>query len=235
MNLQTDLVNNGRYKVEVIRGDSYIGPTIRSGYEWDGWMRRDIDNFYRPGSDIIDIGGNIGYNTLMFSDYGNVHTFEPLYQEIINRNLKHNNPKHSVCVHPYALGSKNTFSTIFIPKPLQNSTINFGNSSMVPTKDHSNISMPVAVKTLDTVYKGIPSLIKIDVEGYELEVLKGSEETLKKFFPTLLIEIHEIQNSEIPDYLNKLGYRFVHPRPEHMYVFSLKNWEHVSVDNHGTN
>jgi FkbM family methyltransferase len=230
MNLPTEIVNNGKFKVEILVGDTPIGTTIKAGYEWDGWMRRDLDNFYRKGSDIIDVGGNIGYNTLMFSEYGNVHTFEPLFHEILNRNVKNNILKHSAHVYPYALGEKNIFSSIFFPKTFPNGSMDFGKVSMKPTANHSNMSKPVEVKRLDLVYRGIPSFMKIDVEGCEFEVLKGSERILKSFFPTIMIKIENIQESEIPKYLLDLGYKFVHPRPDFMYAFSLKNWDHVSIE-----
>ena len=53
-------VNNGKYKVSVIADDEYIGPLIARGYEWDGWMRADISKHYKVGTDILDIGANIG-------------------------------------------------------------------------------------------------------------------------------------------------------------------------------
>ena len=66
--LKIDLVrvNNGRYTVFVIENDEYIGPVIARGYEWDGWMRKDIQEYYKEGTEILDIGANIGYNALMF-------------------------------------------------------------------------------------------------------------------------------------------------------------------------
>jgi len=58
-----------------------------------------------------------------------------------------------------------------------------------------------------------PTFIKIDVEGAEFEVLKGAKQTLKKFKPVLVIEIHEFilpsfgtSTQEIIDYLTELGY-----------------------------
>ena len=81
MSIDIDIVqvNNGIYNVAIIKNDEYIGPCIACGHEWDGWMREDIKNNYKDGTDIIDIGANIGYNTLMFSDYGPVHTLSLIH------------------------------------------------------------------------------------------------------------------------------------------------------------
>ena len=67
MSLRLKLVNNGKYNVFVIEDDEYIGNAISKGHEWDAWMRRDLEKYYVEGTEILDIGANIGYNTLMFS------------------------------------------------------------------------------------------------------------------------------------------------------------------------
>jgi hypothetical protein len=59
------------------------------------------------------------------------------------------------------------------------------------------------------------NFIKIDVEGFELNVLKGAEQTLKRFKPALLIEINtfalarnNVTNQDVFDYLTELGYSY---------------------------
>ena len=69
MNLDIVKVDNGIYNVCVIKDDEYIGRSIIHGQEWDRWMRREVRTHHKPGTDILDIGANIGYNTLIFSDY----------------------------------------------------------------------------------------------------------------------------------------------------------------------
>ena len=96
MEITVERFNNGKYNLNTIANDQYIGNTLKQGYEWDGWMRHDVEKYYKPGTDIIDIGANIGYNTLMFSDYGPVFSFEPVFFEIANMNLKSNELKNKV-------------------------------------------------------------------------------------------------------------------------------------------
>jgi hypothetical protein len=81
----------------------------------------------------------------------------------------------------------------------------------------------VSCHRLDDIYKGRVSLIKIDVEGHELEVLKGAENTIKKYMPTLLIEIFDFENNEVPKYLKSLGYDDPEERPEHVYLYRAKD------------
>ena len=73
------------------------------------------------------------------------------------------------------------------------------------------------------MYHGIPSIIKIDVEGHELNVLKGAVNTIKKHKPMILIEIHQFENSEIPEFIESLGYDKPDERPEAMYLYRAKD------------
>jgi len=218
-------VNNGRYNVFVIQDDEYIGPTIARGYEWDGWMRKDIQENYKEGTDIIDIGANIGYNTLMFSDYGPVHTFEPVYYQIVEVNIKHNNLKNNVYLYACALSNVECRTNMYIPKRgnQYENKINYGGASLTMHEELGNQKVVVDCKRLDDMYNGTPSIIKIDVEGHELQTLEGAKNTIEKHKPMILIEIHDFENSEIPKFFESLGYDKPEERPEAMFLYRAKD------------
>ena len=220
MNFDTETVYNGKYNVDIIKNDEYIGNVIKHGYEWDGWMREDLEYFYVPGTDILDIGANIGYNTLMASDYGPVHSFEPLFHEIVQKNVNQNNLINTVKVHPYALGDKNETSFIYIVKQNHHGTVNYGGCSLHSSDGHESEGVPIDVKRLDDVYQGHASFVKMDAEGYEYEILQGATELLRKHRPNLLLEIHDFENqkSKFIPFLAQFGYNHIIPRPEHMYI-----------------
>jgi FkbM family methyltransferase len=219
MDLETAEALVGNFKVSVIRDDQYIGACLRRGSEWDGWMRQDLPHIYKSGTDILDIGGNIGWNALMFSDYGSVHTFEPLFHKVITKNVFQNTLKNPVTVHPYALSSTEGSLPIWLPKRDQSGLRNYGGSGVV--KNASYEDEPVAhvpLRRLDDVYKGNASVIKLDVEGHEFKVLQGAFETIKRSLPALYIEIfHDYEI--ITNLLKPLGYDTIIPRPEHNYLF----------------
>lgn len=227
MSLEIELVrvNNGRYNVCVIKNDEYIGPCIARGYEWDGWMRSDILRCYKDGTDIIDIGANIGYNTLMFSDYGTVHSFEPVYYQIVDMNIKNNNLKNNVFIYNCALSNVECETSMYVPATgCQSATnINYGGASLYEHEKLGDYKIDVSCKRLDDVYKGIPSIIKIDVEGHELQVLEGALNTIKTHMPMILIEIHDYETSEIPKFLEALGYDTPEQRPEAMFLYRAKD------------
>ena len=66
------------------------------------------------------------------------------------------------------------------------------------------------VESGDCVLEGREvTLIKIDVEGFELQVLKGLERLIEEKRPKLLIETDELNGDEIGRFLSKFGYREV--------------------------
>jgi FkbM family methyltransferase len=223
--LTVKCVNNGSYNVFVIVDDEYIGPAISAGYEWDGWMRQDIEKYYKTGTEILDIGANIGYNSLMFSDYGPVYAFEPIFYKVVKMNIENNELKHKLEVIPIALSDQNRTANMCIPSKLEEVGLrNYGGTS-IHRIEHldTNTKTSVTCRKLDDIYVGNTSFMKIDVEGHELQVLKGAENTIKKFMPTILIEIFDFENNEVPKYLKSLGYNDPEPRPESMYLYRAKD------------
>jgi FkbM family methyltransferase len=210
----------GKWNISAIESDEYIGPWLANGNEWENWMRQDINFTYKKGTDILDIGGNIGCNALMFSDYGPVHTFEPLFHKIIQENLNKNKTNHPVIVHEYGLSNIATTAPIYLPKN-RNGLYNYGCCSLKPDFDdgHSNVCVNIILQKLDDVYNGVPSVMKIDVEGNELEVLQGAIETIKKHKPALIVEIHKLETSLIPDFLKQYGYETIITRHHANYLF----------------
>jgi FkbM family methyltransferase len=223
--LQVKCINNGKYNVFFMADDEYIGPCIARGYEWDGWMREDLDKYYKEGTEILDIGANIGYNSLMFSDYGPVYAFEPLFHKVITMNVENNKLKNNIHVVPIALSNESENKIMYFPKAVKQTGLrNYGGSSMQKTDGmDESTKTEVECRRLDDVYKGVTSVIKIDVEGHELEVLKGAENTIRKYMPTLLIEIFDYEDSEVAKYIRSLGYDEPERRPECMFLYRAKD------------
>lgn len=211
----------GPFTVSVIEDDQYIGRALRHGNVWDGWMLQDLPSIYRPGTDLVDIGGNIGWNALMYSEFGPVHTFEPLFHPLITRNVERNVTKHPIVVHPYGLSDAHGSAEIYLPKR-DGPWCNYGGTSLMQSHQHSDIKHNIQLERLDDVYGGQPSVLKIDVEGHEFEVIKGAEQTIRRWRPAMYVEIFGFDASPIPSFLKDLGYTWS-PRPEHNYLFT---WSH---------
>jgi hypothetical protein len=74
-------------------------------------------------------------------------------------------------------------------------------------------------KKLDDVYSGTPSFIKLDVEGHEINVLRGAVDIITKYKPAIMVEIHDMETSDVDPYLKTLGYQDPIERPEHMFLY----------------
>ncbi len=165
--------------------------------------------------DALDIGANIGNHSLYFSKiFKNVHAFEPNPKtfDILDLNTKeYKNIKR----HNFGLSNEQKIASI------SEYTHNLGRSQVVekPNNAKSNdiIFRNIELRTLDSLDKNIlnnVSLIKIDIEGHELEAIKGAEEFLTAKKPIILFEqLHEEFDEENTtttiEYLRRIGYKFV--------------------------
>ena len=150
-----------------------------------------LDLFFshlKVGQTFVDIGANIGQHSMYAAKIvgkgGNVYAFEPipsLYEQIKD-SARHNAFEKIVHVYNYALGEKEKVEKFFISK-------NVGGSSLVNDDDTQEI-ISVHVKNGDKELAAIKNIdvVKIDVEGYEYEVLQGIKQTLNTHRPKIFIE-----------------------------------------------
>ena len=155
--------------------DSYLSYT---GHE--EWLKPEI---LQKGRLFVDVGAHVGRWTLRASKYyDGVVAFEPTdrTRKVLLENLDLNNI-HNVIVRKSALGRERSIMTInYFPKLRSNG----GNSLLArnPAQHERYASkviplQEVQVEPLDD-YSLAPDLVKIDTEGYELEVLAAMPETL---------------------------------------------------------
>lgn len=156
-----------------------------------------LEQFLRPGMTFLDLGANVGYFSALALDLvgskGHVHSFEPVpslfsrLERVAQANLEYN----LACTR-CALGESEDVLPISVA-----GNINAGWNTMVPGFMEIEASERIAVKVqrLDGYLeaKKIDSidLIKIDVEGFELPVLRGTRaffnKTAKK--PPIICEV----------------------------------------------
>ena len=137
---------------------------------------------------VLDIGANVGQFTVavakMFPGV-QVHSFEPV-PECFMRLRKNVSKLKNVSVYQLALGDTDGETVCHINSHSQSSSI------LPLSKEHCaafpnarEISqVPIKISRLDTIFAtrkiDSPNLLKIDVQGYEANVLRGGEETLKR-------------------------------------------------------
>ena len=174
----------------------------------------------RPGETFIDIGANVGHYTLLMSrelgSDGRVYSFEPLgstFTRLVeNIDL---NEATNVVASQVAIGSST--GTVNIDLVDED---NIGAARVVATTDDQSANS-VESSTLDEKLRDEDlqdlRFLKMDIEGYEFEALKGAVQTLKQFKPICLIEIHREQLSifgttpeELFSFMSDLGYMAHH-------------------------
>ncbi len=185
----------------VLKTDQHIAVCLARGHYWEEWMFDVFKAYYQKDTDMIDIGAHIGTSALLMeevcSEGCTVHAFEPIFHRLITHTLQLNNiPNERVRVFPFALGQ----DTKMIDTTIKNWTVptNFGASALdhndlVPTDyDYYGdipVQIPVARLNIAASFPKRVSVVKIDVEGMEQQVLLGIMELIERDRPVILIEV----------------------------------------------
>lgn len=166
------------------------------------------------GGVVIDVGAFIGDHTIAYlnkvRENGMVYAFEPYINafECLKFNLKN---YKNLNAFNYALGNSEDYISMEI----------------VETNDGMNFikqGNDIRITRLDTISQNFTKLdfIKIDCEGYELDVLQGGQRTIQKYKPKMLIEINEmtlnrnnVKREDIYEWLDVAGYVYHNIYPNH--------------------
>ncbi|MFC2043233.1 FkbM family methyltransferase [Chloroflexota bacterium] len=177
------------------------GRTERSLLDW-------LSTNVKPGETWIDIGAHYGYTAIALSrlvgDQGRVFAFEPMISTAGYLNqTKILNKFHIMTVLPFALGDRKEINIgrLSVVRGMGDSTLN--------GKKHETIFLT----SLDWLWsqvcgqdRGIDG-VKIDVQGMELETIKGMGELLISNKPKLVIEFHEgVDRKMVLNTLVNIGY-----------------------------
>ena len=134
---------------------------------------------------FFDIGANIGIYSLIMAKEKNCKTysFEPVKktQELLQQNIRLNKLDNKISIEPYGLSNKD--DTVFITNTL-------GGRNHIT--NHKKNTEKIIVKKLDSYIKQgrrENTVLKIDVEGHEMNVLEGGLKFIKKYKPKILVEI----------------------------------------------
>lgn len=183
--------------------DAWITPKLLASRVWEPEVTEFIKQNLRPGQVFIDVGAHVGYYSLLASrlvgENGKVFAFEPDPEnfEVLQMNLTLNHAKN---VMPFrqALWKRSSKAKLH----------SYGEHyKMFPTLTPENISHPKAQLDGTTVEvetvaldNAVPTgkygitridMIKVDVEGAEVPVLQGMEETLKANGSVVILEDHK--------------------------------------------
>jgi len=201
----TYTVRNGLNKGLRRRGGLGWLPSERDTPETRFWKALDL-----KGKVVYDVGAFHGLLTMYFARHAElVAAWEPnsRNRQRLNENIRLNSFRN-VIVRPYGLSSQATRADMTFDSLVP------GTASLDRRIASGSEHETIELRTLDQE-EGLkaPDLIKIDVEGFELEVLQGAARTLEKR-PDLFLEMHGSDAADkrrrvraIIDHLRGLGYR----------------------------
>ncbi len=178
--------------------DAFIGASIDRYGEFSALESALFRQFIQPGWTVLDVGANIGAHTVelarMVGADGLVLAFEPqrLVHQVLCANLAANDIGNVIAMQA-ALGAQP--GRVSIERPNYGAPRNFGGISLLD--DATPQSEPVPVTTIDALALSACHFIKIDVEGMEVEVLRGASRVLQRFRPLLYLENDRDAQSEM--------------------------------------
>jgi FkbM family methyltransferase len=160
-----DFASNGSYERSIIE-----------------WARTLID----PTTIFLDIGAHVGTYSLGFANScAGVHSFEcsPKTFNYLCGNIALRDLHYKITPHRTALGNRTGVINYYLR------SVDGGGNSCIDFKDKECEAIEVPLTTLDSFNFTNIGLIKIDVEGFEKQVLEGAKETLaKNNYPRILFE-----------------------------------------------
>ncbi len=224
---------------------NFIDACIYYTGDYEPYLKSQFRQLIRPGDCVLDIGANIGFHTLYFAELvghkGRVFAFEPIlvnYQALI-MNLSFNTFKH-IQTEQIALGNESKTIHIHVDPSIRNP----GSYTLLTHgKANTYIHCLKGDDYVDNKKIGNVNFIKIDVEGYEHEVLKGLKETIINSRPIINFEYdrnYQLKMNDTPadifSFFDELNYKLYEvdgygERVEFIYKETTKGAEIIAFPN----
>jgi FkbM family methyltransferase len=200
----------GRERVELCFDDDY-GSSVSDPFE--PVTTAVLERWCEPGTVALDVGANIGCTAILLSQIASkVHAFEALPStcDVLEQNARRNG-NGRISVHRFGLGDEP--GTFTFTRSATNRSGAFVDNIGGDLEHH--VSEVGEIRTLDSMtdFGGRVGFVKIDVEGFELHVLRGARRFLEEHRPTVVMEMNHyclnvFQRMTVPDFLDELRATF---------------------------
>ncbi|MBO4852220.1 MAG: FkbM family methyltransferase [Schwartzia sp.] len=222
-----NLCHDFRYgKIMYNQLDQYVGKSLRLYGEYSQGEADFFGQIVKPGHLVVEAGANIGSHTIhlaqLAGDEGQVWAFEPqrLVFQLLAGNVALNSLTNVHCLQK-CLGDADG-SIVKVPVLNVNVVNNWGGLELGNCAEGE----PVEQITIDSLDLPRCDFFKIDVEGMELQVLRGAEKTIRKYQPVIYTEAdRQEKNGALFAYLRSLGYRLYWHEPP---LYNPDNYFHNS-------
>ncbi|WP_299302558.1 FkbM family methyltransferase [uncultured Brachybacterium sp.] len=224
-------VDGTTYSIDLpFAGTDHIQGSIRStGSPYELQMLRAMAATLSEGDLVLDVGANIGNHTLFLATVcgAEIVAYEPdsRLTEALTRSVQANSLGERVTVRAVAVAE--TAGELVLVDDVEG---NLGGQHLVADSDAKGQLVPV-VRLDDEMPDSTVRAMKIDVEGFELNVLEGARELIERDHPDLWIECLDADHyRSISAKIAPQGYRFngvFNPSPTYHFVYDL----HPSAEN----
>lgn len=215
----------GKKKYRIVSDDDYL-PQMRSGVkssiinliktlilrnDFEPKMVKLFQTLIKKDDVVIDVGANIGCTSILFGELANqVISFEPSPTtfNLLQQNIKQSGLENITLLNS-ALGSNPGVSEITYAE--SNRSGGFISNKTTITTGH--VTEQIEIEKLDNIIHDLNisklDFMKIDVEGFEKEVIEGARDTINKFQPIIVLELNHwclnaFQRITIPDFFDYL-------------------------------
>jgi FkbM family methyltransferase len=155
----------------------------------------------KPGDVVLEVGANVGIFTVALARWvgpsGHIYAFEPTPEarDTLCHHLRLNHVQERVTVIPEAVSDSPGRASFYVVGTSGENTLS-PKHSRIPSAD----SIDVNVTTIDAFCQErriAPSLVKIDIEGYEFHALRGAKRTIEQHAPRIVLELHPMNWPDI--------------------------------------
>ncbi len=211
-----ELVELSNFKMYVSPEDDYIGGSIIREREYEPHMTRIFEQFVRPKMQVLDLGANMGYFSLLAASFvgpaGHVYSWEPSPENVrLLLASKQLNQFSNIEIVQAAAGAKSGLLKYF-PNFSNGLVMQIGDE---PAEEAVSAETVMALRVDDYIPRDTKiGFLKIDVEGFEYEALSGALDTIRRnlpiiateFSPKALLRASGISGEEFLQFFIRLGY-----------------------------
>ena len=194
-----DKFKKRRIKEGPLRGLFYYG-RYRDKRYFDSLYEKKVVNLVKKNvtkGNVYDIGAHYGFYSLLFAKLirkeGKVYSFEPnpYCLKRLRQAVSLNRLDDKVKIFDFGIGETNRrVEMMVLLDNLGRSTCNEHLKNWYKNRTNFARKIEIKIRSLDTLNLPKPTLVKIDVEGFEVKVIKGMSEIITRYLPDLIIEIH---------------------------------------------
>tara|TARA_B100001093_G_scaffold86911_1_gene78799 strand:+ start:1433 stop:2056 length:624 start_codon:yes stop_codon:yes gene_type:complete len=172
--------------------------------EYQKIQRDAILEFVNKDGNAIDIGAHVGFWLRdMCKQFKHVYAFEPI--EEVRQCLAKNVSAENYSTYSVGLGAKN-----------ENLKVNYNPAETGNTHASKDGNQTITIRKLDDMNLPKIDYIKVDTEGFEIEVLKGGEKLIKEYKPFVHVEVkgkvlvkQGLSSDDVDEYLKSIDYKEV--------------------------